>query len=320
MGRVTHCRAVHNSQLRDSTRFQGHPESPTPQTKAGQQPLPGWSTKGPQSLLTLIQTSVPENHDYVVLRQIDVANILGVSPVTIRRRTKNLEDRGLITTRRVNNAIRYELVSNTKQHRADELSHPPDKRSSAIPARADSQTKPRPKCPKHGGSRLSYMSEEISEPVHHCTRPNGDSHCSWLYVDSVGQAREPDLPEWNLKDLTAHLASLRNQPPIVSPPEPVQTRQPTTDPPKKRPTKAQRAWTATSQLIAEKIQDHYIEKYLSGATPNRVQDNVLIVHARTFQAAQWLSIPINQQWSDQAVSTIMETPSSVLYMSPETTQ
>ena len=164
------------------------------------------------------------------------------------------------------------------------------------------------------------MSEEIGEPVHHCTRPNGDSHCSWLYVHSVGQAREPGLPEWDLQDLTAHLSSIHNQPPILSLPKPVQTRQPTTAPPQKRPTAAQRAWTATSQLIAEKIQDHYIERYLSGATPNRVQDNVLIVHTKTSQAAQWLSIPINQQWSDQAVSTIMDRPSSVLYLSPDKPQ
>ena len=320
MGRITHCRAVHNTQPRRLIRLREHPEHPTPQIKTEQQPLPGWSTKGPQSLLTLIQTSVPKNRDSVVLRQIDVANILGVSPVTIRRRTKNLEDKGLITTRRVNNAIRYELVSSTKQHHTDELNRPQDKRSAATPGRTDSQTTPRPKCPEHGGSRLSYMSEEIGEPVHHCTRPNGDTHCSWLYVHSVGQTREPGLPEWDLKDLTAHLSSLHNQPPIVSPPEPVQTRQPETTSPQKRTTPAQRAWAATSQLIAEKIQDHYIEKYLSGTTPNRIQDNVLVVQAKTPQAAQWLSIPINQQWSDQAVSTVMDTPSSVLYLPPPKSQ
>lgn len=320
MGRITHCQAVHNTRPRRFLKIRGHQVNPTPQEKAEQQPLPGWSTKGPQSLLTLIKTSVPKSRDYVVLRQIDVANILGVSPVTVRRRTKDLEDRGLITTRRVNNAIRYALVSNSKQNSTDKQNPPRDEHSPATPARTDRQNRPRPKCPEHGGSRLSYMSDEIGEPVHHCTRPSGDSHCSWLHVHSVGQVKEPGLPEWNLKDLTAHLSSLRNKPPIVSPPELVQTSQPETAPQQKRTTTAQKAWTATSQLIAEKIQDHYVEKYLTGATPNRVQNNVLIVHTKTSQAAQWLSIPINQQWSDQAVSTIMERPTTVLYLSPEKPQ
>ena len=261
--------------------------------------------RGCDALLDLIRAATPPGRASVLLRQIDLAEKLEVCPATVRRRTNRLEDAGMVRTKRSNNAIRYWLLT------------PPVSTEDAAPAasplaKPNAPKEPRPTCPSHKASRVSYMTEEIGRTVHHCTGWIPPLRCSWLHVAGYGQVRAPGLTEWKLPDLLEYLDSV-DKAAAEDSAEPEPTFLPVQQPAEAL-SPAGEAWREAVSIISRSMQDHYVERYLTKTEAREIKDDILQVVTPSAQDAQWLSASINQRWSDQALSKVLSRPARVEFV------
>lgn len=346
MPRIAHCRARHNTRRRLISYNSRH-HCPTPETAANapHRGTPKVTAVPPETgaladspclpvgcieLYRLIARAAAPGQNAVRLRQIDLAAQLQVSAVTIRRRTRCLEQAGLLQARRVNNAIRYSIACpRTEAARPERKAFPsapvptatatapipatppttPAPLEPPTPSAGAANTTNPPKCPYHHASRVSYMTDAVSHPVHHCTGFIAGNRCSWLHVQGYGTVRPPGLPEWQLTDLLQHLSP----PPAESPTRP-SVPQPATKDDNAPRTPAQHLWAACLRIMAEDMQDHDVASYLREPIATQFVNDVLTVAVPHEQDQTWLSKPMNQEIATEAISQLLNRPAQVQYV------
>ena len=314
MARIPHCPARHNTKRRQ---ILAYPEIIPPAEPP--MVIPDFQRRLPRSsaaVYQLIRQSIIKGTSSVTLRQIDIADQLDLSPVTVRRHTDRLQQAGLINAERTHNAIRFSIprpgsgppdqeTASTKlplqDHGEQPVHHPTTGRPS------------RPICPHHKASRRSDFSDIFGAIIHHCTGFIDGQRCSWLHATEHGTVRQPGLKEWKTADIaeflnTAAVTSTSVKAAPTSPPAAAPEK------PKRPPAPEHAIWLSTIQRLSETMQDHYIERYLAPTRAIGINDSTLVVQTGCSQDLQWLALPLNQRWSDNALSEVLQKIGTVQYV------
>ena len=317
MGRIPYCRACHNTKRR--TIF-GSPEVDRllefPSVKPD---VRDWLTPRTVALYRLILRLIPDGCSSVVLRQIDIADWLGLSAVTIRRHTGRLEKAGLIVAKRTVNSIRFSMLGSGPEGlnvASVVVQGAPAQLGERLVQGPTHDGAVRPVCTFHNASRRSKFSDYVGLLVYHCTGFVDGVRCSWLHVVGHGTVCGSGLREWQVADLVEYLNSVG----VVSSSsvscdegtmvDLVERPKQVADPPAREHT----IWRQTVERLAEMMQDHYVERYLFPTRALGMSDGTLVVQTACPQDVQWLGLPLNQRWSDNALSEVLQESGTVQYV------
>lgn len=250
--------------------------------------------EGCRQLLDEIRKRLPLGQATVRIRQIDLAAMLHVDPVTIRRRTRMLQQAGTLLARRGKNVIAYTVTAIAQK--ADSAPTQPELITVSpqpTPAPevhiAAATSKPastrNPRCPEHKKTRLSWMSQPLQRDIYHCPATTGPtSHCSWLYSPEFGQLNPPGQAEITIDQVQARLATLphsRTAAPVIS--EAAQPK-PTAGP----DTEAQRIWRRITAALEHRAQPEHVKKFLAPAQGTAYDGQTLDVTAAQPFHLRWL--------------------------------
>ena len=314
MGRITHCRARHNTKRRT---ISGGPEiNRVPEFSSFTSDVQGRLRPRLAALYRLILRSIPDGGSSVVLRQIDIADWLGLSPVTIRRHTDLLQEEGLIVAKRTSNSIRFSvpgLVPGMEIGSSTVAQCLPVQSVECVAQVPTPGGGVRPVCTRHNASRRSNFSDRVGKLVYHCTGFVDGGRCSWLHVAGYGTVRGSGLREWQLADLVKYFndgcvtsASKDADVTVELVERSHQVAEPTG--------REHSVWMQTVERLAEMMQDHYVERYLSPTRAMGISGGTLVVQTACSQDVQWLGLPLNQRWSDNALSEVLQESGTVRYV------
>ena len=277
-------------------------------------------------LLTEITAQLNTGQDTVCLRQIDLADILRVSAVTVRRHTRRLQEAGLLLARRGRNIISYTIINARRtvdQAIADSqprLISAPSNESAPTPApvyvagitahKSERRGKSDPKCPSHNKARRSWMSDHVGQDLYHCPATTGpSSHCSWIYAPNIGQIRGPGNAEISLPELRTQFAaaSARRGPSAddLSFAPPVEHSEPNTE--------AQNAWHAITSVMARWTQPADVSTFLRPAKGTAFDGRTLEVTAAQPSHLRWLQQSFAMRFVGQAVKEALGRPVGLRY-------
>ena len=315
MARIPQCPARHNTKRRP---IFPHPEIIPPDEPPVLHPdVQKRLTRRSAAVYQLIRKSIIKGSSSVTLRQIDIADQLDLSAVTVRRHTGRLQQAGLINAERTQNAIRFSIPgpSSAPPDRAEASTKLPIKDPAEQPTHHQTDSRAsRPICPQHKASRRSDYSDILGALIHHCTGFIDGARCSWLHATEHGTVRQPGLTEWK----TADIAEFLNNPAITSNSEKPGTISPPTatpDKPGEPPAPEHKIWLRTIQRLSETMQDHYVDRYLAPTRALALKDaTTLVVQTGCPQDVQWLALPLNQRWSDNALSEVLQQIGTVQYV------
>ena len=190
----------------------GFTASAPPKPASGRQ-KPALTTTAAR-VLDAIRDSADDGAGQVRLLQTELAQRLGVNPVTVRRAARKLQELGILIVRRGKNCMNYFITrmaaapppAPTPQAPPVAAAPPPQNipapETAAIadatpPTRAEAGATPR--CPKHKRSRISWMSTPTEHTLYHCpVRTAFGEYCSWLHSPELGELNPPGANELDL--------------------------------------------------------------------------------------------------------------------------
>ena len=272
-------------------------------------------------LLAEISSQLRAGQDTVSLRQIDLANVLQVSAVTVRRHTRRLQEAGLLLARRGRNIISYTVTAarRVSAQVADEAqprligTSEPDATPTPAPVYVAGITARKPerpgksnaKCPAHHKARRSWMSDQVGLELYHCPATTGHAaHCSWIYSPNLGQIRPPGRPEITLPELHAAIAGISTQADYTSaPPAPVVDN----DSP------AQTAWSAITNVMTRWTQPADVNTFLLPAKGTAYDGRTLEVTAAQPSHLRWLQQSFAMRFIGNAIKEALGHPVELRY-------
>lgn len=242
---MPHFPGISKNSARKPRLWPGFAASAPPEPASGQQ-MPAL-TAAAARVLDAIRDSAGAGAGQVRLRQTELAQRLGVNPVTVRRAARKLQELGMLVVRRGKNCMNYFITrmaaapppAPTPQ--APPVAAAPTSQNITAPETAtvaSSATPPTrakagaaPRCPQHKRSRISWMSTPTEHTLYHCpVRTAFGEYCSWLHSPELGELNPPGANELDLaavqERLNPHHDAAASRPPpsaaaITEPPPPV---------------------------------------------------------------------------------------------------
>lgn len=281
----------------------------------GNAPAPRSIPEGCNQLLAEIRKRLPRGQATVQIRQVDLAAMLHVDPVTIRRRTRILQQAGALLARRGKNVIAYTVTAVTRktdsaptQQELITVSPPPALAPKVHVAAATSEPKPKqnrsPRCPEHKKTRLSWMSQPLQRDVYHCPAATGpNSHCSWLYSPEFGQLNPPSQAEITIGQVQARLATLSDS--RTTAPAIPEAAVPDTDTVPVADTEAQQLWHRITAVLERRAQPEDVKKFLAPAQGTAYDGQTLDVAAAQPFHLRWLRESFTMSFAHDALAQVL---------------
>ena len=271
---------------------------------------------GCRLLLDTITQRIPAGIGAVSLRQIDLAALLQVVPVTIRRRTRQLQQLGLLFCRRGKNCMTYSLPRSAAPVEQPQLPDMPPVPTTdqpmatptiaAISAQPSRSKSDNPRCPQHRRWRHSWMSTPLQTPLVHCPAATGpDTHCSWIYSVHSGQLNPPGTTELGLNQVQALLNKPSNPAPA-----------PGVNPPPDRPVSEvagplQQVWSRAVDSLRGQMPSADIDNYLRPARAAAYDGETFEVEVARHSHLRWFSNSFSMRLMPQALVHALGRPAEI---------
>ena len=280
------------------------------------QPPAGRVNDGCRLLLDTITQRIPAGAGAVTLRQIDLAELLQVVPVTVRRRTRQLQQLGLLLCRRGKNCMTYILPGGNAPPKQPQLPDMPPAEApskptasptvTAISARPTRSKSDNPRCPQHKRSRHSWMSAPLQTPLVHCPAATGpDTHCSWIYSPQLGQLNPPGTAEPGLDQVLTLLNNLAEPGPDSEPVRPPDRPVPEAAGP------LQAAWDRAVDSLRGQMPDADIDNFLRPARAAAYDGQAFDVEVARHSHLRWFSSAFSMRLMPHALAKALGKPAEI---------
>ena len=288
---------------------------------------------GCRQLLDAIRTRLPYGQDSAALRQQELAEALQVTAVTVRRRTVQLQQQGLLLVRRTRNRLVYTIPTTPTRPEPTPPEPPAAPAPTPTAAAPPPAGGPTPCCPKHRLTRRSWMSKLFSAALHFCPARTGiNTFCSWLHHNTLGQLQPPEQTELDYDAVCALLeapvryAATGPQEPKAEPtPVPAPASAAATGPqePKAEPTPvpapapapdspAQQVWHMATDALQRQTPDD-IRPYLAASRATGYDGRTLSVATATPAVLRWFRTSFTASAIPQALAQALGHPAAIRY-------